>query len=310
MELTGHRPSEQELPLVYAVVVNWNGREDLLQCLSSLEKTEYPGSRLKVTVIDNASVDGSRAAVRERFPKVSLLENSRNLGYVAAVHIGAAKALDQGADYLWVFNNDVAVAPDALRALVAAAEGDARIAVAGPVIYRYEEEGIVEHAGYGINPWTGHLRRLRYGRDVFSDGRTRENVDSILGCSNLIRAAAWRELAGLDSVYGVYFEETDFNTRARRGGWKVVLVKDARVRHRCAATMNRHLGRRAWLLLRNLFIFQCRNAKRQHLFVFIPYYFLVHVPYFLIRGVFYAGALKCARAFSRNGGSRPRGSEA
>jgi len=283
------------LPLVHAIVVNWNGREQLLECLSSLEKTDYPASRLVVTVVDNGSADGSQAAVRERFPRLILLENPRNFGYVAAVNRGAEMALEQGADFLWVFNNDVVVSPDTLRNLLKTAGSDPRIGVAGPVICAYDDEGRVVHAGYRINPWLGRLRNLRYGVDVFRGGGKEADVDSILGCSNLIKSNAWREVGPLDPIYGIYFEETDFNARARRQGWRVVIARDARVRHRSAATMNRHLGRRAWLLLRNLFIFQSRNARPYHMLVFVPYYFLAHVPYFLARGIYYGLSVKLRR---------------
>lgn len=274
-------------PLVHAVVVNWNGCSHLLECLGSLQNIDYPASRLRVTVVDNASTDGSQAAVQERYPDATLIENPRNVGYVAAVNQGVAKAIDQGAQYVWIFNNDVVVYPDTLNHLLHCARSDSRIAVAGPLIYSYENETRVDHSGYRIHPWTGRLQKLQYGKDVFADGAETADVDSILGCSNLIRTDAWLEIGPMNPAYNLYFEETDFNTRARRRGWRVVLAARARVRHRCGATMNRHLQRRAWLLLRNLFLYQCRNARGTQLLVFIPYFFLIHVPCFLIRGVHY-----------------------
>lgn len=293
-EKTGvrHMPTH---PLVGAIVVNWNGRRHLVECLASLEKSDYAPSRLPVTVVDNASTDGSQKVVRERFPRVTLLENPRNLGYVEAVNRGVERALRQGADFLWIFNNDVVVYPATLKHLLRAFAGDRRIGVTGPVIRAYEDASRVEHAGYKIDLWTGCLRKLRYGVDIFRDGADQADVDSILGCSNLIRAETWRAIGPFDPVYGLYFEETDFNTRARRKGWRVVLVRDAAVRHRHAATMNLHLWRRAWLLLRNLFIFERRNASRRQRLVFVPYFFLVHVPCFLARGLCYALSVKLGR---------------
>ncbi|MFC1658836.1 glycosyltransferase family 2 protein, partial [Candidatus Omnitrophota bacterium] len=88
-------------------------------------------------------------------------------------------------------------------------------------------------------------------------------------------------------IYELYFEETDFNVRAKQAGFRVVVVKQARVWHKKASTMDRLILRRAYLLLRNLFIFELLNAKIRHLLVFIPYYFLIHLPYFLIRGSVY-----------------------
>jgi GT2 family glycosyltransferase len=132
------------------------------------------------------------------------------------------------------------------------------------------------------------LRRLKYGVDVFKDDSSKTaDVDTILGCSNLIKAAVFRKVGFLRAVYNVYFEETDFNVRVRRHGFRVVAVRDARVWHKNASTMNRLILRRAYLLLRNLFLFEVFNANFIQLLVFIPYYFLVHVPYFLVRGSAY-----------------------
>ncbi|MBN1567301.1 MAG: glycosyltransferase family 2 protein [Acidobacteria bacterium] len=286
--LSSFDPSgESCAPQVHAVIVNWNGRQHLLECLSSLKGIRYPESQFCVTIVDNGSTDGSQKAVRTHFPHVILMENPSNFGYVAAVNQGVAKALEQGAEYIWIFNNDVVVYPDTLANLVKWIRSDSRIAVAGPIICSYEDETRIDHSGYKINLWIGRLRKLRYGTDVFANGAETADVDSILGCSNLIRADAWKEIGPLDPAYDLYFEETDFNTRARSHGWRIVLVKEARVRHRRSATMNLFIRRRAWLLLRNLYIFQYRNAQRRQLLLFTPYYFLIHVPWFMIRGLYY-----------------------
>lgn len=276
------------MPRVFVVIVNWNGKDDLLQCLLSLKQLDYPAVDIQIVVVDNASQDGSGAAIRRDHPKALLIENARNLGYAKAVNQGFAYSLGEGADYVWVLNNDVAVAADTLTRLVRACETDDWIGVAAPVIYSYQDPDKVDHSGYRIDLWTGRLTKLKIGRDIF----IRENdefcdVDSALGCSNLIRSSCLKKIGPLRPVYEVYFEETDFNVRARKAGFRVVLVKGARVRHKNAATMNKNMFRRAYLLLRNLFTFELLNAPASRLLVFVPYFFLVHVPYFLIRGFFY-----------------------
>ena len=134
---------------------------------------------------------------------------------------------------------------------------------------------------------------MKYGRDVFcSPNEKIANVDSVLGCSNLIRTSVFKKVGLFQTIYELYFEETDFNVRARQKGFRVVVVKDAKVWHKNASTMNKFIFRRAYLLLRNLFLFELLNAKLKHLSVFIPYYFLVHIPYFLIHGCLYGIKVK------------------
>lgn len=281
------------MPRVFIVIVNWNGKDDVLSCLASLRRLDYPRADIRIVVVDNASRDGSGAAIRRDHPQALLIENARNLGYAKAVNQGFAFALGEGADYVWVFNNDVVVAADSLARLVQACESDDKIGVAAPVIYSYGSPEKVDHSGYRIDLWTGRFKKLKFGLDVFrASGEEICDVDSALGCSNLIRVSCLRKIGPLRPVYQVYFEETDFNVRARQAGFRVVVVKDARVRHKNSATMNKIPCRRAYLLLRNLFLFELLNAPVSRLFVFIPYFFLVHIPYFFIRGSFYVGRVK------------------
>jgi len=282
-------------PAVLAVIVNWNGKDHLLACLASLRAVDYPAGRLDVLVVDNASTDGSQAAVKEAYPEFSLLESGKNLGYARAANRGVEHGLELGVDYIWVFNNDVVVERDSLRTLVGVGEQDESIGVIGPVIYSGGDPDTVEHAGYSICFLTGRMPALTFGRDVFAgeDGRTAD-VDSIIGCSNLIKTSVFRKVGLFRTVYEIYFEETDFNVRARRSGFRVVLARDAKVVHKGAATMNQFMLRRAWLLLRNLFLFEVLNARLRHLLAFVPYFFLVHLPYFLIRGGLFAVKVKLA----------------
>ena len=276
-------------PKVLITIVNWNGKRDLLECLESLKKLNYPKESYEILVIDNASSDGSQEAVRRTYPEISLLENKENLGYVKAVNQGIEEGLNRKVDYIWIFNNDVVVHEDSLRNLVEAGSRNQDIGILAPVIYSYENPSVVDNIGYKIDFWTGRLKKFVYGKDIFEDTKTKiSDVDSILGCSNLVKTSVFRKNGFLKPIYNIYFEETDFNVRAKKNGFRVVAVKKAKVWHKNASTMNKFIAKRAYLLLRNLFIFQMHNAEPKHLITFIPYYFLFHVPFFLIRGSAYA----------------------
>ena len=223
------------------------------------------------------------------------LQNKRNIGYVKAVNQGIEYGLIQRADYIWIFNNDVVVQEDSLDRLIETGQQDEGIGVIAPVIYSYgKPEGRSTILGYKIDFWIGKLRKVEiWYIDIFknSDGNIAE-VDSILGCSTLIRTSVFKKVGLLQTIYELYFEETDFNVRAKQKGFRVVVVKEAKVWHKNASTMNRFIFRRAYLLLRNLFLFELFNARLKHLLVFIPYYFLIHLPYFIIRGSIYGSKAK------------------
>ncbi len=274
--------------MVLAVIVTWNGKDDVLECLASIKKLNYPQDKYKVLVVDNGSDDGTPSVLSSLYPDIYLFRNDKNFGYVHAVNQGIAYGLQRGFDYIWIFNNDVVVDENSLRILVEAGQKDEKTGVIAPVIYSCKTPGTVENAGYKINLWIGRLKKLKFGRDIFRhDNDKYAEVDSQLGCATLIKSAVFKTIGNFPIIYGLYFEETDFYTRAREKGFRVTVVRDAKVRHKLASTMNKFILRRAYLLLRNLFLFELRNAQLKHLAVFIPYYFLIHVPYFLIYGSIY-----------------------
>lgn len=283
-------------PTVLIVIVNWSGKDDLLQCLASIKNLKYPKDNYTVLVIDNGSSDGSQAAVSKNYPDVCLLQNKKNIGYVKAVNQGIQYGLNLKVDYIWIFNNDVEVEKNSLSRLIEVGEKDKNIGVIAPVIYSYDNPEVIGIAGYKINFWTGRLKKLKYGRDVFNNhGDKITDVDSQLGCSNLIRTSVFEKTGLFQMIYELYFEETDFNVRTKQNGFRVVVVKEAKVWHKEASTMNKFIFRKAFLLLRNLFLFEILNAKWKHLLVFIPYYFLAHLPYFLVYGSIYGIIVKLKR---------------
>lgn len=281
------------LPTVLIVIINWNGKDDLLECLASIKKLNYPKAGYKVLVVDNGSNDGSLEAISENHPDVCSLQNKRNIGYVKAVNQGIEYGLVQRVDYIWIFNNDVIVQKDSLNRLIEIGQQDVVIGVIAPVIYSYGKPDVIDNVGYKINFWIGRLKKLKYGRDIFEDNEDKiADIDSILGCSNLIRTSVFKKVGLLQTIYELYFEETDFNVRVRQNGFRVVVVKGAKVWHKNASTMDKFILRRAYLLLRNLFLFELLNAELKYLLVFIPYYFLIHLPCFIIRGSIYGLKVK------------------
>ena len=108
-------------PLIYVVVVNWNRANDTVECLRALESSDY--SNYRSLVVDNGSTDGSLDVIETVFPVVEVLANEDNLGFARASNIGIEHALQQGADYVLLLNNDTLVHKHLLTELVAV--GDA-----------------------------------------------------------------------------------------------------------------------------------------------------------------------------------------
>ena len=104
------------MPKVFIIILNWNGYQDTVECLQSVRRLTYPSC--KVIVVDNGSSDGSAAKLKEEFKEVFYIENKENLGFATGNNVGISYALENGADYILLLNNDTVVEPMVLEDMV------------------------------------------------------------------------------------------------------------------------------------------------------------------------------------------------
>jgi GT2 family glycosyltransferase len=208
---------------LHAVVLNWNGGEDTLAALASLPA-------IPAICVDNGSTDGSDAAVAERFPDVELLRTGANLGFAGGNNAGIRRALERGADWVLLLNNDAVAEPGLAQALEAAAVArpDAGL-LACKVLF--PDGRTVQYAGASFRAWLGWSGRQRgYGRP---DGdEPGGDVDRADGAAMAVSRAAVEEAGLLDEELFAYVEDVDWSLRIRRAGFAVVYVPEARVRHK------------------------------------------------------------------------------
>jgi GT2 family glycosyltransferase len=217
-------------PPVHAVVVNWNGRELLRPCLETLLASHY--SNLTITVVDNASSDGSTDLIAEEFPRVRVIANAENQGYAAGANVGLAAAAADGGAYVLLMNNDTEIAPDALVSLVEAAREHPRAAFVGPMIYYHDRPDVIWSAGGRISYWTGDIRHVGIReRDRGQFDRVRP-VDYVTACAVLVAVKPLEEIGMMDAGYFMYNEDTDWCVRAVERGYAVLVAPRAKVWHK------------------------------------------------------------------------------
>lgn len=187
-----------------------------------------------VVVVDNGGAD--TAALRAALPAANVVATERNLGFAGGANAGIAAALASGADAVLLLNDDAALEPDAVG-LLEAALGPG-VALVGPTVVD-AATGRVESQGLAFSPRTGRLREV--GRGAPAAGGPPRDVDGLSGCALLASRAALEALGPFDPGFFFYFEDLELCLRARRAGWRVVLVPAAVARHEGSAT----IGRRA-----------------------------------------------------------------
>ena len=257
----GNRSS---VPKVAILVLNWNAWEVTCDCLRSLARLEY--DNYDVAVIDNGSTDGSVQKLREQFADLTILENGANLGFAAGNNVGVRYALDQGAQYVLLLNNDTVVSPSCLSALVRVAESDDRIGILNPKIYYSDPPDRIWYAGGSFSPWFGFARHngmKKRSRDVRDS--TRE-VTFITGCAFLIKAEVIRRIGLLDESFFMVYEDTDWSIRALRAGFKAMYVAEAEISHRESYTITNKKGKafRDYYNFRNTLLLARKHARFYH----------------------------------------------
>ena len=256
-------------PRVCAVIVNWNGREVLGRCLSTLLASSYP--ELSVVVVDNASTDGSRELILQSFPSAVLLENHRNLGYAGGVNAGLRHALAQGVEYALLLNNDTETAPDAVALLVEAMEKRPKAAIAGPMIYYYDPPDVIWSLGGRISYWSGDIRHVAIREHDEGRYRTVREADYVTGCAMLVRLAAVREIGLMDEGYWMYNEDTEWCVRAADRGHSIILVPAAKVWHKVSMSSGGGLtAYKVYHRLRSTLLFFAVHARWYHWLGIVP----------------------------------------
>src|SRR5690349_20959423 len=142
------------VPSVSAIVVNWNTRELLRECLGALTRQGSSGW-LRTICIDNGSTDGSVEMVQRGFPSVLLVSNPDNVGFARACNQGIELAMADGAEYVALVNSDVVVTPDTISALVAQMADHPEVAAVGPALRLADGRLQVGAAGFAPTAWSG-----------------------------------------------------------------------------------------------------------------------------------------------------------
>lgn len=216
-------------PKVHVIVLNWNGWADTSLCLSSLQHLDY--LNCSVIVIDNGSTDDSAACIREGFPWVELIETGKNLGFAGGCNVGIARSLAEGADFVWLLNNDTTVAPGALKSLVDKATSGSRIGAVGSAIYSAEDTERLEVWGGGrVNFLLGRARHFL--KPVCDD-----KIQFITGASLLLRRTVIETLGVFDEGFFMYWEDADCCFRLRRAGWRLAVAGQSKVWHKGSASV-------------------------------------------------------------------------
>lgn len=222
------------IPKVTIVILNWNGKEDTLECLASVGHLDYPN--YEVVVVDNGSTDDSVDAISKQYPDITLLQTGANLGYAGGNNVGIRWALDHDADFVFLLNNDTIVSPALLREFVNANNLLPINSVLGAKIFIYDNPDILWCAGSRWDSGSNYFEHIGFGQTGTTEFNSVAEVDYITGCALFASAVTFKEVGLLDESFFLTYEETDWCYRARAKGHKCIFVPDAQLWHKVSSS--------------------------------------------------------------------------
>jgi GT2 family glycosyltransferase len=250
------------MPRVSVVIPTWNGRDMLLHALGALDRQDYRD--FEVVVVDNASTDGTVAAVQEKHPAVRLIVLPTNVGFAAGVNAGIVAS---GSELVVLLNNDTEVEPGWLSALVDAFDRHPEVGMCASKVLLFHDRTRLDSAGDQLGLFPSQI-----GHGALDSPRFDQEREILSACA---AAAAYRrsvfDTVGLfDERFFAYVEDVDLGVRAQLAGFRCLFVPGARVYHHASATSNRLPERKFQLIYRNSLIVFFQYMPRLRLLAFAP----------------------------------------
>jgi len=214
-------------PKVAIIVLNYNGEDCLLPCLSSLFHLSY--SNKEIFVVDNGSSDTSFLQAKKQFPQCIFLDNKKNLGFAKGMNIGIKEALVRGAEYCLLCNYDAEIDPEALSFLVSSGEQYPQAGLLSPIIYE-EKGGNIWFAQGKI--LFSRMKAVHIPLSLKNNKKDVYKSDFLTGCVLLIKKKCFELIGLLDESFFLYYEDVDYSLRAKKAGFDRLVVSQAKAYHR------------------------------------------------------------------------------
>ena len=232
-----------KLRSVNLFVLNWNGRDLTLDCLSSLEKIIYPN--VKVYIIDNGSSDNSVTAIRNQFPDYEIIGLPENYGFARGNNAGF-ELVKQKADYTIFLNNDTIVDPNFVEPLINAMESNSTVKQSTPKIFYADNLDYIWFGGGKVSLWAGWIRHLGIRQKDSMQFSFNRNVDYATGCCVCMRTLDFESIGMFDESFLMYGEDVDLSLRFRKQGGQILFVPESKIWHKVSSSIGTQFSIRKW----------------------------------------------------------------
>lgn len=247
------------------MIPNWNGERMLAKCLKSLEKQTLAA---EVILVDNGSSDGSVELIKKEFPKVTLIENKKNLGFAGGVNRGIKHAIEHGADFVALFNNDAFAEKDWLEKLLELMKTNNNAGIVTCKLMRDDKKHF-DSTGDFYSIWGLPYPRGRNRKDAGQFDEA-EEVFGASGGASLYRTKMLKEIGLFDERFFAYYEDVDLSFRARLAAWKIYYEPKAIAYHSVGATSSKLGSFTRYHSIKNFHLLYWKNMPRKLFLKYLP----------------------------------------
>ena len=249
---------------VSIILVNYNGINDTVECIKSIQKSDY--ANYEIVVVDNCSED--KLDILYQFEKVTLIINNENVGFGIANNIGAEYASNHGADYIMCLNNDTVINTDTIKKLVTSTN-DTTITT-GAIYYYNSKE--LWYGGGEVSRWKGNFRHKQYTEN--------KDITFITGCCFMMTTNTYKKIGLFEKEYFMYYEDADFSIKAQQKEIRLLYLSDAVIWHKVGKSIDRSIGAKDYYLTRNR-LYIINKYRNYFKCTAMLYFFVTRLSYIL-----------------------------
>ena len=279
------------MKLVSIIIVTRNREEEVLACLKSIFKMDYPNC--EVILVDNASGDNTVKEVKIRFPEVKIIKSEKNLGANGGKNLGQRQALGE---YLFFLDSDTVVDKSLISELIRVVESDPKIGMVCPKMYFFDKKDVIWYAGAKVNLLTSQAKNFGCNeKDVGQYNQIRETF--FAPTAYLVKRVVAEKLKSHGEMFFMGYVDSDYGYRTREAGFKVIFCPKAVLWHRLNQEENtksiRALGYnlplRAYYFARNRVVFMKIHAPKVNFLIFITFFFPLMTIYIAYKIIIFKG---------------------
>ncbi len=244
--------------LVYIIIVNYNGYEDTLMCVRSLQNINY--NNYRIIIVDNGSND-AKTLRNDVFlnEAAKIIYAEENNGFSAGNNIGISYAQKHNADYVLLLNNDTVVSRDFLDALIKCAEHNTDAGIVTGRIYYYSKPDQLWYSGGEYNRMNGFTNQILFDENILEE----QEITFASGCLMLISGNCMNTVGELDDKFFLYSEDTDYCCRVVNEGFKIIWTPQCRIFHKVSSSVKDSTALQQYYITRNnLYIIRKYCNKR------------------------------------------------